>query len=140
MSSTFIFCTLTRSSRPRSKINRRAVFSPPTSTTSTPTKLAEGYISASIVSHTPGPQPTSRTFPPLFGMFHSPVDSFIDAFGGDRMAIIRLNHHDSSPYTTDQRRYDEVYQTSRFRSSNPYRNCQRRLAPSRHLRPDDPDR
>ena len=73
------------------------------------------------------------------GMFHSPVDSFIDAFGGDRMAIIRLNHHDSSPSTTDQRRYDEVYQTSRLRSSNPYRNCQRRLAPSRHLRQDDPD-
>src|SRR6266446_9798498 len=73
------------------------------------------------------------------GMFHSPVDSFIDAFGGDRMAIIRLNHHDSSPSTTDQRRYDEVYQTSRLRSSNPYRHCQRRLAPSRHLRQDDPD-
>src|SRR6266446_3667684 len=52
---------------------------------------------------------------------------------------IRLNHHDSSPSTTDQRRYDEVYQTSRLRSSNPYRNCQRRLAPSRHLRQDDPD-
>src|SRR6266446_7595487 len=76
---------------------------------------------------------------PISGMFHSPVDSFIDAFGGDRMAIIRLNHHDSSPSTTDQRRYDEVYQTSRFRSANPYRNCQRRLDPSRPLRQDDPD-
>src|SRR5712691_846532 len=73
-------------------------------------------------------------------MFHSPVDSFIDAFGGDRMAIIRLNHHDSSPSTTDQRRYDEVYQTSRLRPSTPYRHCQRRLAPSRPLRQDDPDR
>ncbi len=59
-----MLCTLTRSSRPRSAINRRAVFSPPTSTTSTPTKLAEGYSSASIVSNTPGPQPTSSTFPP----------------------------------------------------------------------------
>ncbi|MEE8301776.1 MAG: hypothetical protein V3S24_04990, partial [Candidatus Tectomicrobia bacterium] len=70
----------------------------------------------------------------VFGIFHIPVDSFIDAFGGGRMAIIRMNRHDSSPPTTHQRRYDEVYQTSRFRSSNPYRNCQRRLDQSRHLR------
>jgi len=28
----------------------------------------------------------------VFRDVHSPVDSFIDAFGGDRMAIIRLNH------------------------------------------------
>src|SRR5262249_24908318 len=72
------------------------------------------------------------------GMFHIPVDSFIDAFGGGSMAIIRWNRHDSSPSTTNQRRYDEVYQTSRLRSSNPYRNCETRLDQSRHLRQDAP--
>src|SRR6266852_4543705 len=53
------------------------------------------------------------------------------------MAIETLNRDDSSLSTTNQRPYDEVYQTPRFRSSDSYRNCQARLASSRHLRQDD---
>jgi len=56
------------------------------------------------------------------------------------MAITTLNRHDSSPSTTNQRPYDEVYQTPRLRSSHPYRNGQARLAPSRHLRHNDANR
>ena len=56
------------------------------------------------------------------------------------MAITTLNRHDSSPSTTRQRPYDEVYQTPRLRSSHPYRNGQARLAPSRHLRQNDANR
>src|SRR5207245_5679612 len=53
------------------------------------------------------------------------------------MAITTLNRHDSLPSTTNQRPYDEVYQTPRFNASHPYRNGQARLAPSRHLWQDD---
>src|SRR5215831_17243474 len=55
------------------------------------------------------------------------------------MAITTLNRHDSSPSTTNQRPYDEVYPTPRFNASHPYRNGQARLAPSRHLWQDDPN-
>src|SRR6266567_7839154 len=53
------------------------------------------------------------------------------------MAITTLNRHDSLPSTTNQRPYDEVYQTPRFNTSHPYRNGQARLAQSRHLWQDD---
>src|SRR5207253_2748522 len=53
------------------------------------------------------------------------------------MAITTLNRHDSSPSTTHQRPYDEVYQTPRLNAAHPYRHCQSRLAPSRHLGQDD---
>src|SRR4030095_14473073 len=53
------------------------------------------------------------------------------------MAITTRNRDDSSPSTTNQRPYDEVYQTPRFNASHPYRNGQARLAPSRHLWQDD---
>src|SRR3989442_1054018 len=74
-----------------------------------------------------------------FGMFQSPVDSFSEPPGGSRMVIenriVMIRHHP----TANQRLYDEVYQTPRFRSSYPYRHCQARLAPSRHLRQNDAD-
>src|SRR6266436_2078775 len=73
------------------------------------------------------------------GMFQSPVDSFSEPPGGSRMVIenriVMIRHHP----TANQRLYDEVYQTPRFRSSYPYRHCQARLAPSRHLRQNDAD-
>src|SRR5882724_9018110 len=74
-----------------------------------------------------------------WGSFQISVDSFRESPGSGRMAIILLNRHDSSPSTTHQRLHDEVYQTPRFRSAHPYRNCETRLDPSRYLRPDDPD-
>jgi len=58
----------------------------------------------------------------MAGRFHIPVDRVIAAFGGGRMVIIRLNRYDSPPSPTHQRRYDEVDQTPRVRSANPYRN------------------
>src|SRR5712691_465080 len=73
------------------------------------------------------------------GMFQSPVDSFSEPPGGSRMVIenriVMIRHHP----TANQRLYDEVSQTPRFRSSYPYRNGQARLAPSRHLRQNDAD-
>src|SRR6266487_1532479 len=54
------------------------------------------------------------------------------------MAITTLNRHDSLPSTTNQRPYDEVYQTPRLNTSHSYRNGQTRLAQSRHLWHDDP--
>src|SRR5947209_4818368 len=73
----------------------------------------------------------------IFDSCKIPVDSSSEPPGGGRMAIETLNRDDSSPSITNQRPYDEVYQTPRFRSSDSYRNCQARLASSRHLRQDD---
>src|SRR5260370_42131058 len=72
-------------------------------------------------------------------MFQSPVDSFSEPLGGSRMVIenriVMIRHHP----TANQRLYDEVYQTPRFRASHPYRNCQARLDQSRPLWQDDTD-
>lgn len=50
------------------------------------------------------------------------------------------NPEDSSPSTTNQRPHDEVYQTRRLRSPDPYRDCQTGVAASRRLRENDTNR
>src|SRR6266498_3929495 len=82
------------------------------------------------------PNVATRGF--FFGLFQTPVDSFNTTSGGGRM-IQSLNRYDSSPSTHNQRPRHEVYQTPRFRSRHPYRDCQAGLAPSRRLRQNDPN-
>src|SRR5215510_10663403 len=56
------------------------------------------------------------------------------------MVICIVNPEDSSPSSTNQRPYDEVYQTPRFSSPDPYPYCHARLAASRCLRANDTNR
>src|SRR3989442_14853747 len=74
------------------------------------------------------------------GTFQISVDSFQETFGGSRMLIRKPKRCDSSPSTTNLRQHDEVYQTPRFRSPDPYRDGQTGVAVSRRLREDDGDR
>ena len=60
--------------------------------------------------------------------------------GGGRMVILNTNPEDSSPSTTNQRPHDEVYQTPRFRSPDPYPDRHARVAASRCLRENDGNR
>ena len=56
------------------------------------------------------------------------------------MLIQISNLYDASTSTTTQRQRNEVYQTPRFSSPDPYRDCQTGVAVSRHLRKNDSDR
>src|SRR5262249_42964389 len=75
-----------------------------------------------------------------FGTFQIPVDSFEETSGDARMVICIVNPEDSSPSSTNQRPCDEVYQTPRFRSPDPYPYRHARVAASRCLRENDAHR
>src|SRR6266478_1121067 len=73
------------------------------------------------------------------GTVQIPVDSFHATSGGRKMVITHEIHwidHHRAP----QRQHYEVYQTSRFNSSNSYPYCHAGLAQSRRLRQNDADR
>src|SRR5262245_31996421 len=72
------------------------------------------------------------------GISQIPVDSFIETSGGGTMVSQASNRYDLSP--APQRSPNEVYQTPRFRSPDPDRNCHDRLALSRRLRQDNAHR
>jgi hypothetical protein len=74
------------------------------------------------------------------GTFQMPVDSFQKASGGSRMLIRITNRYDSSASPTTQRQHDEVYQTPRFRSPDPYPYRHACVAQSRRLRQNDANR
>src|SRR4051794_36271944 len=74
------------------------------------------------------------------GTFRIPVDSFQGTSGGSRMFIRISNPYDASTSTTNQRQRNEVYQTPRFSSPDPYRDGQTGVAVSRRLRKNDSDR
>jgi hypothetical protein len=76
----------------------------------------------------------------ISGTFQIPVDSFQETFGGSRMLIRIQNRYDSSTSPTNQRSHDEVYQTPRFSSPHPYRDCQTGLAVSGRVRKNDANR
>ncbi len=71
------------------------------------------------------------------GTFQIPVDSFQETSGGGTMVILKSNLYDSSPSTTNQRPHDEVYETPRVRSTDPYPDCHDGVAASRRLRKND---
>src|SRR5712692_5730090 len=80
--------------------------------------------------------PTYRNF----GTFQIPVDSLQETSGGGTMVILKSNLYDSSPSTTHQRQHDEVYETPRCRSPDPYPDCHDGLAASRRLGENDSNR
>src|SRR5438128_1405304 len=75
-----------------------------------------------------------------FGTVQIPVDSLQETSGGGTMVILKSNLYDSSPFTTNQRQHDEVYETPRFRSPDPYPDCHDGLAASRRLWENDSNR
>jgi len=72
-----------------------------------------------------------------FGTFQTSVDRFNEPPGGGMMVIQISNRYDSSPSPTNQRQHDEVYQTPRLRSPDPYPSGHARVAASRGLRDND---
>src|SRR4030095_6029096 len=82
-------------------------------------------------------QPVAGRSLRISGTFQIPVDSFEATSGDARMVICIVNPEDSSPSSTNQRPYDEVYQTPRFRSPDPYPYRHARLVVSRGLREND---
>src|SRR5712691_2349131 len=74
------------------------------------------------------------------GTFQIPVDRFQETSNGSRMLIPISYLYDSSTSPTNQRQHDEVYQTPRFSSPDPYRDCHTGLAASRRLRENDSNR
>src|SRR5712691_3874241 len=97
-----------------------------------------------VIGTLPGGQPQENLQRDLRGRkqgtFQIPVDSFNETSGGGRMLTSSSNLYDSSPSTTNQRPHDEVYETPRFRSPDPYLYRYARLAASRCLRENDAHR
>src|SRR5215831_18219233 len=82
----------------------------------------------------------STRFVVISGTFQIPVDSSQETSGGSRMLIRISNRDDASTSTTNQRQHDEVYQTGRFRSPDPYPYRHARVAASRCLWENDGNR
>src|SRR5215831_5509114 len=83
----------------------------------------------SLDTATTCPSKTSRTKNFIIE-FQIPVDSFNATPGGGRVVIATSNRDDSSPSTTNQRQHDEVYETPRFRCTDPYPYCHAGVAVS----------
>src|SRR2546425_7707625 len=92
-----------------------------------------------MTSRSPSHAPSvEHFFGKNLGTVQIPVDSFHATSGGRKMVITHeiywIDHH-----RAPQRQHYEVYQTSRFNSSNSYPHCHAGLAQSRRLRQNDAD-